>query len=572
VDHNLATEIASCIIAAWALAVLAHLFKQPLILAYIVAGFVAGPQCLGWVKADEHIELISEIGLSLLLFMVGLEIDLKKMLKAGRMISFTAGAQILGTCTLGLGFFLAISAPLTAARLDALYLAVAAALSSTVIIVKILHDKQELDTLPGRLTLGVLVLQDLFAILFLALQPNLRNPSLLLLLASLGKVIVLVAAALLASRFALPTLFRTVARVPEVVLVGALAWCFLVAGLAKWLGLSREMGALIAGVAISTFPYALDVGAKVITLRDFFVTLFFVSLGLRTPAPTVAVVVGALLMAVFVLVSRFVTVVPVLHWLRLGHRASLLPAIHLSQLSEFSLVILVLGVQAGHIGAHSLNVASYAFALTAVLSSYAIVKSDPLVRRLAPMLERIGVQDLEASRAETAFITKPARVMLLGFFRTASSLIVELERTHPDLLKDVTVVDFSPVVNERLRKRNVKVIYGDISQRETLFHAGADRAEVLVCTLPDSVLKGTNNLRLVRQLREMNREARIIATAESFTDVPSLRAAGADYVSIPRLAESTELNEVLSAALNGTLSNLADAREPRLAERNEVLP
>src|SRR5205085_1527649 len=132
---------------------------------------------LGWVNADEHIEIISEIGLSLLLFMVGLEIDLKKMLKAGRMITLTAGAQMLGACALGLGFFLALGTPLNSARLDALYLSVAAALSSTVIIVKILHDKQELDTFPGRLTLGILVLQDLFAILFLALQPNLRNPS-----------------------------------------------------------------------------------------------------------------------------------------------------------------------------------------------------------------------------------------------------------------------------------------------------------------------------------------------------------------------------------------------------------
>jgi voltage-gated potassium channel Kch len=128
------------------------------------------------------------------------------------------------------------------------------------------------------------------------------------------------------------------------------------------------------------------------------------------------------------------------------------------------------------------------------------------------------------------------------------------------------------VVNERLRERRVKVIYGDISQRETLVHAGADRAEVIVCSLPDSVLKGTNNLRLVRQLRELNRDAQIIATAESFPDVPALRAAGADYVSVPRLTESTELNDVLSAALNGTLSNLSDSRDPRLIERNEVLP
>src|SRR5262249_39674890 len=159
-------------------------------------------------------------------------------------------------------------------KFDALYLCVACALSSTVIIVKVLYEKRELDTLPGRITLGVLVLQDIFAILFLAVQPSLGNLEISVILLSIGRVAALVATAL--SRYVLPRLFHQIARRPELLLLGALAWCFLIGEVAEKLGLSREMGSLVAGVALSTFPYALDVTAKVTTLRDFFITLFFV--------------------------------------------------------------------------------------------------------------------------------------------------------------------------------------------------------------------------------------------------------------------------------------------------------
>ena len=569
-DHTLVSELASCIIAAWALAVLAQLFKQPLILAYLAAGYAADPSGLRWVGADENIELISEIGLSLLLFMIGLEIDLKKMLKAGRAITLTSGAQILGGCLLGVVFFSALGFQLGDGRLDALYLAVAAAFSSTVIIVKILYDKRELDTLPGRLTLGVLVLQDLSAILFLALQPNLQHPSLGVIGVSLGKVVALVAVAFLASRYLLPPLFRAKARVPELVLVGALAWCFIVAGLASWLGLSREMGALIAGVALSTFPYTLDVAAKVTSLRDFFVTLFFVALGLKIPPPTWALVLGAVVVSMFVIASRLVTVFPVLHWLRQGHRVSLLPAINLSQMSEFSLVILVLGLKCGHIGEGTLQLGIYSFALMAIGSSYAVTRSDAIVRRSRPLLLRLGLRDLGGGEQE-ANEEKPPRVMLLGFFTTASSLLSEIERTHPDWLKDLAVLDFSPVVNERLRERKVKVIYGDISQRDTLHHAGVGRAEILVCTLPDTILRGTNNLTLVRQLRELNPSARILTTADSFSAVAGLYAAGADFVNVPRVNDARQLCAVLGGALDGALPKLRAEQEQRLAGREEIL-
>jgi Kef-type K+ transport system membrane component KefB len=571
-SHGLATEIAKCIIAAWALAVLAQLMGQPLILAYLAAGFAAGPRGMGLIRDDEHIGVIAEIGLSLLLFMIGLEIDLKKMFRAGHVILITAAVQILGGCALGLLFFLTWGFPLSQGRLDALYLATAAALSSTVIIVKILYDKRELDTLPGRLTLGILVLQDLFAILFLALQPNLENPSALVLGLSLGKVVLLVAVAFFVSKYLLPPLFKAMARAPELVLVGALAWCFILAGLANKLGLSREMGALIAGVALSTFPYALDVTAKVTSLRDFFVTLFFVALGMRIPAPSFNLIIWAVIISAFVVLSRLVTVFPVLHRMQQGHRVSVLPAINLSQISEFSLVILVLGFQSRHIQQHTLDIVAYAFVLLAVGSSYAVTSSDMLFRRLSALLKKAGVSDLDGRRDEAGGGKEARRIMLLGFFTTASSLLAEIERTQPELLKELAVVDFNPIVNQKLRQRGVKVIYGDVSKRDTLIHAGVGKAEVLVCTLPNWILKGTTNLVHVRQLREINPAALIITTSESFMEIDELYKAGADYVGAPRVTEAGELCSVLCSALNNALSSKRAEMEARLVGRNEVLP
>ena len=572
--HDLLFDMALCTVAAWIVGVLAQLIGQPVILAYLVAGFALGPSGLKLIRSQETIAVISELGLIFLLFMIGLEIDLKKIIRSGATILVSAGAQIAGCTLLGIGFFMALGLPLGGGRFDALYLGVAAALSSTVIIVKVLYDKRELDTLPGRITLGILVLQDLFVILFLAIQPSLNDLRVSVLLISLVRVAALVATALLMSRFILPQVFRRIARLPELVLVGALAWCLFLGQLAEWLHLSREMGALVAGVSLSTFPYALDVAAKVTSLRDFFVTLFFVGVGLAIPIPSPATLGFAALLGLFVIVSRLLTVTPALMLLRQGLRASLLPAINLAQLSEFSLVLLGIGAVSGHIGPDTTAAASVAFVGMAALSTFAMGRSDGIVRAVLPIAKRIGLPDLDKGNADAedgAEHGHGAKIVLLGFFRTASSLIAELETNRPEALKDVAVVDFNPVVFQNLQQRGVRVIYGDIAQRDTLMHAGVGSAEVLICTVPDFLLKGTTNERLVRQLRAVNPEATIIAPADLVTDVGTLYAAGASYVVVSRFAEATELCRVLEAIESGTLDQHRAALDERVKDRREVL-
>lgn len=370
---DLLSNIGLAIVVATVFAFLAKVLRQPLLLAYLIAGVVIGPEIgFSWVHDKESIELISEIGLILLLFIIGLEIDLKKLLREGRALIITGVAQFLICVALGMGFAVFFGFQLGGGKFDAIYLAVSLALSSTMIVVKLLYDKFELMTLPGRLTLGVLVFQDIWAILFLALQPNLQRPEVTILFNSLVKGVGLVLISLAFSRYVLPHLFFLIAKIPELLLIAAIAWCFLVSGAAGAVGLSREMGALIAGVTMSTFPYNVDVIAKVTNIRDFFVTLFFVALGIKIPTPTLALLGYAMGASLFLIVSRFVSVFPVLYSMSLGLRASLIPSINLAQMSEFSLVIASVGLTLRHVDSALVGMLTFVFAITSVTSTYLI--------------------------------------------------------------------------------------------------------------------------------------------------------------------------------------------------------
>lgn len=573
--HELIGDITLSILFAWVLGLLAHFSRQPLILAYLIAGFLIGPFGTGWVKSQESISVISELGLIFMLFMIGLEIDLKKIVRAGKVILFAAGGQLLGGCLLGILFFVGIGLSMGGGKFDALYLCVACALSSTVIIVKVLYEKRELDTLPGRITLGVLVLQDIFAILFLAVQPSLDNLQVGIILLSILRVGVLVATALVLSRYVLPRLFHQIARRPELILLGALAWCFLIGEVAERLHLSREMGSLVAGVSLSTFPYALDVTAKVTTLRDFFITLFFVALGMTIPVPGLSVIGLALLIAAFTVVSRLVTTFTPLYLMKQGLRASLLPAINLAQISEFSLVVIQTGVAAGHISTTTSNAVSFAFVVLAVLSTFVMTRSGEIIRSLIGPLKRIGLHDLDQGQPEggqEAGHGETRRIVILGFFRAASALLSQIERDNEALLEQISVIDFNPLVFRTLKDRGLHVIYGDISNVDTLVHAGIAKAEIIILSVPDSLLVGASNEKLVRHVRSLNPTAKIVATADLLVDVNDLYAAGADYAMVTRLSDAKELYSVIEAADSGLLEEKRIEMDAQLGERREVLP
>ncbi len=498
---DLLTSIGFSIIVAAVLAFVARRLNQPLILGYILAGAVLGPHIGFHVVTDEEsIELIAEIGLILLLFLIGLEISLPRLLQAGRAITATGLLQVpicAGLAWLVLGPVVTS----TGGQFDRLYLAFASALSSTLIVVKLLSDKFELGTFGGRVTLGVLIFQDLYAIAFLAIQPNLQNLQAMLLLRSLVAGVALVGGAWVMARFVLPAYFRVIAKSSELVVVSAMAWCFLVAGVAGWAGLSKEMGALMAGVVIASYPYGAEVISRVGGVRDFFLTLFFVALGLKIPEPSLPAVLAALGGVVFVVLSRFLAMYPLFAFLRLDTRTAGVVAINLGQISEFALVIFSLGMVYKHISPAANSLILYTVLFTAVISTYGIMYNHGIATWLAGVLNAVGLRrwfGAEPATAEGGGRGKHggegSDVFLLGVSREGLAFVQHLGRTAPALKNRLVAIDFNPEMLERLGNEGVESHYGDIANMATMEHAGIDRAAIVISGISDWFLKGTSNL------------------------------------------------------------------------------
>lgn len=582
--------ISISILAATVLGFVFNVLKQPLILAYIAAGIAIGPGIgFGLIQSRSDIGTIAEIGLILLLFMIGLELDLKKVKESGKSLIVTGIFQFILCVSMGLGFFLLLGftlkgqAPyayeilgiqILGGPYDLLYLAACIGLSSTTIVVKLLYEKFELDTLAGRLTVGVLIFQDLWAVILLGLQPNLTNPQIGVILWSFGKGALLVLFSLLVSKYILGFLFRTIAKVPEIMLVASLGWCFLIAGLANRLGLSMEMGALIAGVALSTFPYNLDIIGKIINIRDFFIVLFFVALGMVIPNPLAkpGLLLIAGLSAGFLVLTRFLSIYPLLYGLGNGNRVSLLASINLSQISEFALVIAFIGSKAEppHIGQDIVTLIIFVFVLTSIASTYMIKYNQGLQNVLRTGLEKVGFRSLEQVSREDKHVAAP-EIALLGFYRVASAFVSEMENLREHLKEKLVVVDFNPVVFRELKARDIKVVYGDISNEQTLHHAGIEESKVVVSTISDDILVGTSNLNLIRQIRHLAPKARIVVTAVSRSQALKLYEAGADYVLQPNQLTGRHLLDVLDRLLREEVTDWASEEIERLRREQEVL-
>jgi Kef-type K+ transport system membrane component KefB len=585
--HALLSGIAVSILAATILAYLGYLLKQPLLLAYIAAGAAIGPQFgFGLVRSKEDISIIAEIGLILLLFMIGLELDLKKIKEAGKSLIITGISQFLLCLLMGLGFFLLLGftigepyeyrifgVKVLGGEYDLLYLAACISLSSTAIVIKLLHEKFELDTLAGRLTLGILVFQDLWAIILLSIQPTLADPKLLNILRDFAEAVVLVGISFALSKYLLGYIFRKIAKLPELVLVASLAWCFFICGLADDFGLSLEMGALVAGVAISTFPYNLDIIAKIVSIRDFFITLFFVALGMAIPNPlaNLGMLKVAGVAALFVIATRFLSVYPLLYFLKNGNRVSLLASINLSQISEFSLVISAIGIKYGHIVPDIQTLIIYIFVMTSIASTYMIKSSNALQGFLSKILSRVGFKSFREGHPEEAG-EAPKDLAVLGFFRIASSFLREIQEMDPELQEHMVVVDFNPEVYGKLRAQGVKVVYGDISNPETLHHAGIEGAKLVLSTIPDTILVGTDNLKLIKQMKTLCPQAKIIVTAESPAAALKMYEEGADYVLRPNLLAGRHLPPIVEHLLREESEALKEKEMEDLKKGEEVLP
>lgn len=585
----LVAGIAICFLAAAVLALVSGVVRLPSIAGFILAGLLVGPVGLGLINDREHIETIAGLGLILLLFLIGLELDLRALLASGRTLLLTGLLQVPLSVAAGFGLF-SIAAMLglgLGGGFAPLYLALACAFSSTLLVVKVLQERLQMDTVDGRLCVGLLIFQDIWAIVLLALQPNLESPDVAPLLGTLIGVVIVIGTAWGATRFVLPWAFRAVAKSPELVVTLALGWCFGLGTLAGQLGpwahalelplepaVSMELGALVAGASIASFPYAHEVLAKVGNLRDFFITLFFVALGMSIPIPEGgAVLLVALVLATVMTALRYLVFFPLLYATGLDRRHAVTTSTKLAQVSEFALVIAYLGLSLGHIDGELVSVVIFAFVLTAIVTPGLFTLADPLHRRVGPLLGMVGIRE-GARDAAAPIVDRPPRLVLLGFHRLASSLLHELGRTHAALLPDILVIDFNVALHERIRERGARVVYGDIANPATLVHTGVAEAEVIICTIPDDILKGITNLELTRQLRRIAPDAHIIVNAIRLGDIAAMYEAGANFVFSWRTETALGVAPAVCAALNGDLVGFVESRRVELGEdrgRVEVL-
>jgi Kef-type K+ transport system membrane component KefB len=531
--HGLLNDIGIAVLAATIVGFLSHRLRQPIILGYLIAGALIGPS-IGFklITDAQSIEVISELGLILLLFIIGLELNPQKIVASGKQLIVAGIGQFVLCVIIGYGFFTMIGFETTDGNLEGLYLALLCALSSTAIVVKILYDKFEADTIAGRITLGILIIQDIWAIMILTLQPNFSNPDVLSVLIAIVKATALLLAGFLISKYILRYMFESVLGSPEMVVLISIGWCSLVASTAGMLGLSKEMGALVAGISISTFPYSIHVTAKTLPLRDFFLTLFFISLGMKMVVPDTDMVIMGVVIVLFIIVSRFATLVPLLRMTGTGRRASFVTSLNLAQVSEFSLVIAALGVGYHHISEDLVSMLIFTMALSSILSSYAIKYNHEIHAAWEKMSRRIGLTSA-AEKNDDTNDEESYSIVFLGFHRAARALVDRIKEHNVAMLPKILVIDFNTETLNDVRKLGMGGIFGDINSLDTLHHAHVDAAKMILSTIPDYLLKGTTNAKIVRSVRALAPSAYIVATADTTAQADQMKALGADEIVFP---------------------------------------
>ena len=546
--HGLVEDLGVAIFASSVVGYILLRLKQSTILAYLIVGVIIGPEIgPSFITNTENIETISELGLILLLFIIGLEMQPSHLISVFKKVYLAGIGQFLLTLGSGVLIFSLTGFALVTNNMQAFYLAIAASLSSTAIVIKLLNDKAELDSFSGRLTVGILLFQDVWAILMLAIQPDISSMDIRPIVMAILKAFALIAIAFLLSKYLLKRIFESIVRSPEMIVTLSIGWCSFVVGCAELMHLSLEMGALIAGVAISTYPYSLHVTSKVITLRDFFLTLFFISLGMKIPIPEVEFFWPVFGLITFTMLSRLLTIIPLGRLSGSSLRNTFVASINLAQISEFSLVIAAIGLSLGHIQKDTMAIILYSMSITSIVSSYLIKYNYQIYSLLEPFLKRIKLYDERSKVMEKDESKSDAAypITVLGYHRGAQSLIELLSKDKPEMLSNILVLDFNLESIRELKLHKIHHRYGDISHFDTLEQAGIEHTKVIISTIPDILLKGTSNIKIVKTCRSLNPEAFIIATADLNHQISELKVAGANEVLLPYYAAASHLTEIL---------------------------
>ncbi len=511
---NMLFEIGVVIMGATLLAYLARLFRQPMVLGYIIAGFVIGPYAAGLITSTETIALLSELGIAFLLFIVGLEIDFKMIRDSGAKACIMGTGQVAFTAIAGF----ALAALFGFSAIESFYIAMALTFSSTMIVIKLMSDRGSLDTTYGRLVIGMLLIQDVIAIFVLALLPNLGHSSPQLIALSVAKGVLIFAAAYVSARTILPAILRISARSTELLFLSAVSWLFAFAFFADFLGYSIAIGAFVAGVSLASSSYKLEVVSRVKSLRDFFATVFFVSLGMQLALPSLSgMAVPAAVFSLFVIIGNPIIVAVIGLMLGYNRRISIMAGLPIGQVSEFSLILVALGVTLGHVGSSVSAIIVAVAAVTITATTYVIKYDESIYRLLKAAFHFRPDGDFEKAQK------KRYDVILCGYNRIGYSIANKLK----ELGKSFVIVDFNPDVIAGLKKEGMPCIYGDIGDVELLRKLNMPDAQLVVSTVPTIY---ENEL----LIREAQKGRAIAVVTSNHVDVAlKLYNLGANYVILP---------------------------------------
>ncbi len=524
------SETAVVLVLAAALGFVGLRLRQPLIIAFLALGILAGPWGLNLVHDSRHLELLSGMGISLLLFLVGLKLDLHMMKTVGGVALLTGLGQVGVTFVVGCGVALAFGLPM----MEAVYVALALTFSSTIIIVKLLTDKKEIDSLHGRVSVGVLILQDIVVIAVLVLLSAFAGPGHAAgapvwesLLWVVGKGAAMLIALALVTRFVFPRLVGHIARSHEILVLFGLAWAVAVAASAELLGFSKELGAFLAGVSLAFTSYREELSARLATVRDFLLLFFFLELGAGLQVSSLGGQVGlAVVLAVFVMLAKPLVVMLIMGAMGYRRRTALLSGLTLGQISEFSFILMAMGASIGHVSEDAVGLVTLVGLTTIALSSYMIVYSERLYSLVAPALrviERRGGYREAATRAAPS--GKSVDVILVGLGRYGGDIARRLLEHQQRLV----VVDFDPEVLGAWSSRGVSVMYANAEDPDIVWRLPLSSAHWVVSDIPD-VAVGTT---LARRLREAGYKGRVALAARRPEDTALCAAAGADLVLHP---------------------------------------
>lgn len=522
-------EISIVIMTAGVLSLIAHKLLQPLIIAYIATGILVGPGLLGLAQSDEVFEVLSSIGIAFLLFIVGLNLNWRNIKDVGRVALVAGLAQVLVTSLLGTVIALWLSFSLT----TALFLGIAFSFSSTIIIVKLLTDKEDIDRLYGRIAVGMLIVQDVIAMMVLLVVAAMGNGQSVqtILTFSLGKGILAILVLWVLAKLFVPKMFSYAARSQELLFLIALGWCFAVASALSFFGFGIETGALLAGVTLAGTGFHHEIEAKIRSLRDFFLIIFFIVLGTHLTVENASVlIVPALVMSACVLIGNPIIAQLIMRIMGYHPRTAFLTGTTVAQISEFSFIMLAAGIASGYVDAQAMTLATLVGLITITGSSYLVAYNEKIYEKFARFFP-------EPRRESEGRIHAGSDAFLLGYDRMGKEILPAIAK----MTEDYQILDFNPTVVESLLVEGQPVAYGDAGNEDVLLLHRVDHAKLVVSTIPDMSV----NDALLDFMRHRHSRAAVVVTVKSSDDAKRCYDLGATFVIVPSILSGEKFAEFL---------------------------